>query len=47
MKTSIIGYPRIGAKRELKFAIEKTFKGEMSGEMLEQTAQELRARHWQ
>lgn len=47
MKTSIIGYPRIGAKRELKFAIEKTFKGEMSGEMLEQTARELRARHWQ
>lgn len=46
MKTSIIGYPRIGAQRELKFAIEKYFKGEMSGEMLESAARELRERHW-
>ena len=28
MTTSLIGYPRIGAKRELKFAIEKFFKKE-------------------
>ena len=47
MKTSIIGYPRIGAQRELKFAIERYFKGEMSGEMLAEAAKGLRAKHWQ
>ena len=26
MKTSIIGYPRVGSLRELKFASEKYFK---------------------
>ena len=30
MKTSVIGFPRIGANRELKFATEKYFKGEAS-----------------
>ncbi len=29
MKTAIIGYPRIGENRELKFAIEKYWKNEM------------------
>ncbi|MBP5554353.1 MAG: 5-methyltetrahydropteroyltriglutamate--homocysteine S-methyltransferase [Lachnospiraceae bacterium] len=28
MKTSVIGFPRIGKNRELKFVIEKYFKGE-------------------
>ena len=45
MKTSVIGYPRIGADRELKFASEKFFKGEVSREELEETAKELRATH--
>ena len=30
MKTSVIGFPRIGKNRELKFAEEKYFKGEYS-----------------
>lgn len=30
MKTSVIGFPRIGKNRELKFVIEKYFKGEAS-----------------
>ena len=30
MKTSLIGYPRIGAFRELKFAVEKYFAGALS-----------------
>ncbi|MGN0886765.1 MAG: 5-methyltetrahydropteroyltriglutamate--homocysteine S-methyltransferase [Candidatus Spyradenecus sp.] len=47
MKTSIVGYPRIGAKRELKFATEQYFKGEMTGAMLEEMAQGLRTSHWQ
>lgn len=42
MKTSIIGYPRIGLQRELKFASEKYFKGEISSDELEKTAKELR-----
>ncbi len=42
MKTSIIGYPRIGGLRELKFASEKYFRGEITSEVLEQTAKEIR-----
>ncbi len=46
MQTSVIGFPRIGALRELKFASEKYFKNEISSEELLQTAKELRSRHW-
>ncbi|PWW08738.1 methionine synthase (B12-independent) [Paenibacillus cellulosilyticus] len=46
MKTSIIGYPRVGALRELKFASENYFKGTGTLEQLNQTAVELRASHW-
>lgn len=42
MKTSITGYPRIGSLRELKFASEKYFKGEISSEELRETARKLR-----
>ncbi len=42
MKTSIIGYPRIGSLRELKFASEKYFKCEISAEDLQKTAKKLR-----
>ncbi|WP_026834775.1 5-methyltetrahydropteroyltriglutamate--homocysteine S-methyltransferase [Eubacterium xylanophilum] len=42
MQTSIIGYPRIGNLRELKFASEKYFRGEVSAEELEKTAKEIR-----
>lgn len=42
MKTSIIGYPRIGSQRELKFASEKYFRGEISAEELQETAKKLR-----
>ena len=31
MKTSIIGYPRVGSLRELKFTTEKYFRGESQG----------------
>ncbi len=43
MKTSIIGYPRIGSLRELKFASEKYFKGEISASELQETAKNLRS----
>lgn len=42
MKTSIIGYPRIGSLRELKFASEKYFRNEISVAELQDTAQKLR-----
>lgn len=42
MKTTIIGYPRIGGLRELKFASEKYFRGEISQADLEKTAKEIR-----
>ncbi len=42
MKTSIIGYPRIGGLRELKFASEKYFRGEINADELEQTAKQIR-----
>lgn len=46
LKTSVIGYPRVGALRELKFASEKYFKGELSIDQLHATAADLRAAHW-
>ena len=41
MKTSVIGFPRIGRNRELKFASEKFFKGEISEQELLLTAKEM------
>ena len=45
--THNLGFPRIGAKRELKFALESYWKGQSSREALRATGAELRARHWQ
>lgn len=42
MKTSIVGYPRIGSLRELKFASEKYFRNEISADELRKTAKKLR-----
>ena len=42
MQTTIVGYPRIGKMRELKFAIEKYWRGEVTEEELQKTAKELR-----
>ena len=42
MNTSIIGYPRIGNLRELKFASEKYFRGEITADELEKTAKSIR-----
>lgn len=46
MKTSVIGFPRIGTLRELKFASEKYFRKEISEEQLKEIAKELRKTHW-
>ena len=42
MKTSVIGYPRIGDLRELKFASEKYFRSEITREELEEQAKKIR-----
>lgn len=47
MNTSVIGYPRVGASRELKFESEKYFRKEISAEALFAAAAELRKTHWQ
>ena len=46
IKTSVIGFPRIGALRELKFAEEKYFRGEITADELKSLAKELRIKHW-
>ena len=45
--THILGYPRIGEKRELKFALEKYWRGEIQQAELKQVGSELRAKNWQ
>ncbi|WP_127848395.1 5-methyltetrahydropteroyltriglutamate--homocysteine S-methyltransferase [Lacticaseibacillus hulanensis] len=46
MTTTIVGYPRIGEKRELKFATQKYFKKAISADELQAKGKELRAKHW-
>lgn len=45
--THNLGFPRIGARRELKFALERFWKGEATAQELEAQAAGLRQRHWQ
>jgi len=42
-----LGFPRIGAKRELKFALESYWQGQSSRDELKTLGQQLRQRHWQ
>ncbi|WAS57282.1 5-methyltetrahydropteroyltriglutamate--homocysteine S-methyltransferase [Burkholderia ambifaria] len=44
--THNLGFPRIGAQRELKFGLERYWKGESSRDALKALGAELRARHW-
>jgi 5-methyltetrahydropteroyltriglutamate--homocysteine methyltransferase len=44
--THILGFPRIGARRELKFALEAHWRGELDRPALEAIGSDLRARHW-
>src|SRR6266700_3480861 len=43
----ILGFPRIGAKRELKLALEAYWRGEIPESDLSTVGRELRKRHWQ
>ncbi|MDR5794584.1 5-methyltetrahydropteroyltriglutamate--homocysteine S-methyltransferase [Caballeronia sp. LZ008] len=44
--THNLGFPRIGANRELKFALEKYWKKESSRDELKAVGAHLRERHW-
>ncbi len=47
VSTHNLGFPRIGAKRELKFALESYWKGQSSRNELKALGAQLRQRHWQ
>ncbi|HEV2610380.1 MAG TPA: 5-methyltetrahydropteroyltriglutamate--homocysteine S-methyltransferase [Noviherbaspirillum sp.] len=42
----ILGFPRIGAQRELKFALEGYWRGEIAEGALRDTGRRLREQHW-
>ena len=46
MSTTIIGFPRLGEFRELKFTTEKYFRNEITADELLAAAKDLRAKHW-
>jgi len=45
-QTHNLGFPRIGARRELKFALESYWKGQSSRDELKSLGGQLRQRHW-
>ena len=46
-RTHILGYPRIGAQRQLKWAQEAFWRGELDETGLRQVGSRLRREHWQ
>jgi 5-methyltetrahydropteroyltriglutamate--homocysteine methyltransferase len=46
IRTHILGFPRMGAQRELKFALERHWRGEIDAAALETVGAQLRERHW-
>lgn len=46
MQISVIGYPRVGSQRELKFATEKYFAGGISADALGAAAKAIREEQW-
>lgn len=47
MQLNSLGFPRIGRRRELKFALEKYWRSESTQVELREVASELRRTHWQ
>ena len=46
MKSAVVGFPRVGRLRELKFASEMYFRREISKENLNDTAKQIKKEHW-
>ena len=47
MNSAVVGFPRVGKLRELKFATEKYFREELCKDELQDIAKELRKEHWE
>ena len=47
VSTAVLGFPRIGAQRQLKKTLEAYWGGKATAEELQQTAATLRQSHWQ
>jgi len=45
-RSATLGFPRIGAHRELKTAVEACWKGQLDHAGLQRAAADLRTRHW-
>ena len=46
LTTHVLGFPRIGARRELKTALERYWRGDTNSAALHTVAATLRQRHW-
>jgi 5-methyltetrahydropteroyltriglutamate--homocysteine methyltransferase len=46
IKSHILGFPRMGLQRELKFALERHWRNEIGEQELEECGAMLRRRHW-
>ncbi|WP_426991391.1 5-methyltetrahydropteroyltriglutamate--homocysteine S-methyltransferase [Methylomonas sp. CM2] len=46
IKIHNLGFPRIGKSRELKFALERYWRGEIDADQLRAVGADLRIRHW-
>ena len=46
VSSSVLGFPRMGAQRELKFALEAYWAGKQAASQLLETAAGLRRLHW-
>lgn len=47
VRTHNLGFPRIGAERELKFGLESYWKGSLTRDALKALGAQLRQKHWQ
>ena len=47
MKTHVLGFPRMGIQRELKFALESYWKKNSQLDELQKVSRQLRLKHWQ
>jgi len=46
IRSHILGFPRMGAQRQLKFALERHWRGEIDAAELESVGAQLREQHW-
>ncbi len=47
IKSHVLGYPRVGAQRQLKWALENYWAGNISQQQLVDEGKSLRVKHWQ